>query len=137
MKRSRFSEEQIIALLKEQEAGMPTANVAARLQPLPAPLEPREQNPSRDRGRIERQTVLGACPQYGCCHHVQRWASKRPKALLIDGRNLGLRPGLIAMSGLQTLGRGDKDDRAGHRERGRWNGLRLGPLPSKRGGAQQ
>ena len=27
MKRSRFSEEQIIAVLKEQEAGMPTAEV--------------------------------------------------------------------------------------------------------------
>jgi putative transposase len=27
MKRSRFSEEQIIAILKEQEAGMPTAGV--------------------------------------------------------------------------------------------------------------
>jgi putative transposase len=28
MKRSRFSEEQIIAILKEQEAGSPTADVA-------------------------------------------------------------------------------------------------------------
>ncbi len=27
MKRSRFSEEQIIAVLKKQEAGMPTADV--------------------------------------------------------------------------------------------------------------
>lgn len=27
MKRSRFSEEQIIAILKEQEAGVPTADV--------------------------------------------------------------------------------------------------------------
>ncbi|MGB3554374.1 MAG: transposase, partial [Jannaschia sp.] len=27
MKRSRFSEEQIIAMLKEQEAGVPTAQV--------------------------------------------------------------------------------------------------------------
>jgi type I restriction-modification system DNA methylase subunit len=35
---------------------------------------------------------LGACPQYGCCHHAQRWASKRPKALLVAGRNFGLRP---------------------------------------------
>ena len=30
MKRSRFSEEQIIAVLKEQEAGMPTADVCRR-----------------------------------------------------------------------------------------------------------
>jgi putative transposase len=30
MKRSRFSEEQIIAILKEQEAGMPTADVCRR-----------------------------------------------------------------------------------------------------------
>ena len=30
MKRSRFSDEQIIALLKEQEAGMPTAEVCRR-----------------------------------------------------------------------------------------------------------
>ena len=31
MKRSRFSEEQIIAVLKEQEAGIPTAEVCRRL----------------------------------------------------------------------------------------------------------
>ena len=30
MKRSRFSEEQIIAILKEQEAGLPTAEVCRR-----------------------------------------------------------------------------------------------------------
>lgn len=30
MKRSRFNEEQIIAILKEQEAGMPTAEVCRR-----------------------------------------------------------------------------------------------------------
>jgi putative transposase len=30
MKRSRFSDEQIIAILKEQEAGMPTAEVCRR-----------------------------------------------------------------------------------------------------------
>ncbi len=30
MKRSRFSEEQIIAVLKEQEVGMPTAEVCRR-----------------------------------------------------------------------------------------------------------
>ena len=30
MKRSRFSEEQIIAILKEQEAGSPTAEVCRR-----------------------------------------------------------------------------------------------------------
>lgn len=30
MKRSRFSEEQIIGVLKEQEAGMPTAEVCRR-----------------------------------------------------------------------------------------------------------
>ena len=30
MKRSRFSEEQIIGILKEQEAGMPTADVCRR-----------------------------------------------------------------------------------------------------------
>lgn len=30
MKRSRFSEEQIIAVLKEQEAGMPTADLCRR-----------------------------------------------------------------------------------------------------------
>ena len=30
MKRSRFSEEQIIAILKEHEAGMPTAEVCRR-----------------------------------------------------------------------------------------------------------
>ena len=30
MKRSRFSEEQIIAILKEHEAGMPTADVCRR-----------------------------------------------------------------------------------------------------------
>jgi len=30
MKRSRFNEEQIIAVLKEQEAGMPTAEVCRR-----------------------------------------------------------------------------------------------------------
>ena len=30
MKRSRFSEEQIIAVLKEREAGMPTAEVCRR-----------------------------------------------------------------------------------------------------------
>jgi putative transposase len=30
MKRSRFSEEQIIAILKEQEAGMPTSDVCRR-----------------------------------------------------------------------------------------------------------
>jgi len=30
MKRSRFSEEQIIAVLKEQEAGIPTTNVCRR-----------------------------------------------------------------------------------------------------------
>ena len=30
MKRSRFGEEQIIAVLKEQEAGMPTAEVCRR-----------------------------------------------------------------------------------------------------------
>ena len=30
MKRSRFSEEQIIAVLKEQEAGMPTTEVCRR-----------------------------------------------------------------------------------------------------------
>lgn len=30
MKRSRFSEEQITAVLKEQEAGMPTADVCRR-----------------------------------------------------------------------------------------------------------
>jgi len=30
MKRSRFSEEQVIAVLKEQEAGMPTAEVCRR-----------------------------------------------------------------------------------------------------------
>ena len=30
MKRSRFSDEQIIAILKEQEAGMPTAGVFRR-----------------------------------------------------------------------------------------------------------
>lgn len=30
MRRSRFSEEQIIAILKEQEAGVPTADVCRR-----------------------------------------------------------------------------------------------------------
>jgi len=30
MKRSRFSEEQIIAILKDHEAGMPTADVCRR-----------------------------------------------------------------------------------------------------------
>lgn len=30
MRRSRFSEEQIIAILKEQEAGLPTADVCRR-----------------------------------------------------------------------------------------------------------
>ena len=30
MKRSRFNEEQIIAMLKEQEAGMPTADVCRK-----------------------------------------------------------------------------------------------------------
>ena len=39
MKRSRFSEEQIIAVLKEQEAGMPTTEVVVfcgkRVQTLP------------------------------------------------------------------------------------------------------
>ena len=30
MKRSRFSEEQIIAILKEQESGMPTADVCRK-----------------------------------------------------------------------------------------------------------
>ena len=30
MKRSRFSEEQIIAMIKEQEAGMPTAEVCRK-----------------------------------------------------------------------------------------------------------
>ena len=30
MKRSRFSEEQIVAILKEQEAGVPTADVCRR-----------------------------------------------------------------------------------------------------------
>ena len=30
MKRSRFSEEQIISILREQEAGMPTADVCRR-----------------------------------------------------------------------------------------------------------
>ena len=30
MKRSRFTEEQIIAMLKEQEAGMPTADVCRK-----------------------------------------------------------------------------------------------------------
>lgn len=30
MKRSRFSEEQIIAILKEQEAGLPTADVCRK-----------------------------------------------------------------------------------------------------------
>jgi len=30
MKRSRFSEEQIIAILKEHEAGMPTADICRR-----------------------------------------------------------------------------------------------------------
>ena len=30
MRRSRFSEEQIIAILKEQEAGMPTADVCRK-----------------------------------------------------------------------------------------------------------
>jgi putative transposase len=30
MKRSRFSDEQVIAILKEQEAGMPTAEVCRR-----------------------------------------------------------------------------------------------------------
>lgn len=30
MKRSRFSEEQIIVILKEQEAGMPTADVCRK-----------------------------------------------------------------------------------------------------------
>lgn len=30
MKRSRFSEEQIIAILKEQEAGVPTADICRR-----------------------------------------------------------------------------------------------------------
>ena len=34
MKRSRFSVEQIIAILKEQEAGMPTAEVCRRLFPV-------------------------------------------------------------------------------------------------------
>jgi putative transposase len=36
MKRSRFSEEQIIGILKEQEAGMPTVEVCRRLGVSPA-----------------------------------------------------------------------------------------------------
>ena len=36
MKRSRFSNDQIIAILKEQEAGMPTANVCCRHGIIPA-----------------------------------------------------------------------------------------------------
>ena len=36
MKRSRFSEEQIIGILKEQEAGMPTVEVCRRHGVIPA-----------------------------------------------------------------------------------------------------
>ncbi|MFM7404524.1 MAG: CRISPR-associated endonuclease Cas1 [Erythrobacter sp.] len=35
---------------------------------------------------------MGVNPQPGCCHHAQAWASNRAQALLIAGRNLGLRP---------------------------------------------
>ena len=44
MKRSRFSEEQIIAVLKEQEAGMATAEVCRRhgISPPTLPLSPKK-----------------------------------------------------------------------------------------------
>ena len=69
--------------------------MAARLQSLPASLEPGEQDPGRDGSGINRQTVLGACHQNGCCHHAQQRASKWPKALLTNGRNFGLRPNYL------------------------------------------
>ena len=59
------------------------------IQPLPALLEPREPNPGRGEGGTNWQTVLGTCPQDGCCHHGQRWASKRAKALLVINRAFG------------------------------------------------
>ena len=37
MKRSMFSEEQIIGILKEQEAGMPAAEVPGTERPAPGP----------------------------------------------------------------------------------------------------
>ena len=59
MKRSRFSEEQIIAVLKEQEAAMPTADVCRRhgIWPL-GNLEPGLDRPATQvlADRVARQT---------------------------------------------------------------------------------
>lgn len=38
-------------------------------------------------------------PRYSCCHQVNRWASKRPYALLVAARNFGPKPILGLGSG--------------------------------------
>ena len=58
----------------------------------PARASGTEPQPNGD--GVNRQTVLGACPQHGCCDHAQRWTSQRPRALLVAGRNFRLRPHL-------------------------------------------
>jgi|GEM_PF-6897344 len=43
---------------------------------------------------------IGACPQLGCYHRAQRWATQRPWVSLVAGRNFGLRPRLFIKTAL-------------------------------------
>jgi hypothetical protein len=74
MKRSRFSDEQIIAIVKEQEAGMATAEVCRRLIPILPPAILYRRYP----GVIEGG--FGECAQVGGCE----------LSILVLGERLGL-----------------------------------------------
>jgi len=61
MKRSRFSEEQMVAILKEQEGGMATADVCRRKRSV------RQHCTSRS-----RSTTDWRCPRHGACGRSRR-----------------------------------------------------------------
>lgn len=76
---------------------------AARVTPKTEGVKALIQGPSRDRSQFSRQTGLRVTPQPGCCHHAHAWASNRAQALLIAGRNLGLRPIGVSPAGVPPL----------------------------------